>query len=256
MRTGRTQLQSPCGKHAAAAFTLNELAVLVAIFSVLALVGIAAVLRNSDQIKRAQCRSNLMQFAAATQIYGNEYGDKLPSMSPGNWAWDLPWTTGTIITQWISWKQLYCPGTSVRFTEQDNYSLWNYAPNNLRVIGYVPAFNGSFALIASNQNLTLTPQRISAGTGVYLPAPPASERVLLADATISGTGQYTSALRNTYNYTAIPGGFVIKAHISPHLRGILPAGGNVSMLDGHVEWRDFDQMQCRVSGGSTPGFWW
>jgi prepilin-type processing-associated H-X9-DG protein len=37
----------------------------------------------------------------------------------------------------------------------------------------------------------------------------------------------------------------------------LPAGGNVGMLDGHVEWRVFPQMHVRTPQGSgTPVFWW
>jgi prepilin-type processing-associated H-X9-DG protein len=37
----------------------------------------------------------------------------------------------------------------------------------------------------------------------------------------------------------------------------IPSGGNVAMLDGHVEWRPFASMLPRVPGASpTPVFWW
>lgn len=239
---------------AKAAFTLTDLLVVLVVLAFLLCLGLSARAGTKGRVHVAQCASNLKQFTLAMHLYGNEYGDKLPAMTTGAWLWDMEWFSGNVITQWISWRQLYCPGTSFRFTDQLNYNLWNFAPTTIHILGYAPAFNGFSSLIASNQNFTLTPQRISVGGGVYLPAPPAAQRVLLADATISGSGQYTYALRNTYNYTAIPGGFPT-AHLSPHLNGTIPEGGNLGMLDGHVEWRDFDQMQCRVTGGN-PGFWW
>jgi prepilin-type processing-associated H-X9-DG protein len=51
----------------------------------------------------------------------------------------------------------------------------------------------------------------------------------------------------------VQGGFG-KPHTSPHLIGNLPAGGNLGMLDGHVEWRKFQDMQIRSASG--PFFWW
>ena len=35
----------------------------------------------------------------------------------------------------------------------------------------------------------------------------------------------------------------------------LPAGGNLVMTDGHVEWRTFTNMAPRT-GGEIPVFWW
>jgi prepilin-type processing-associated H-X9-DG protein len=47
------------------------------------------------------------------------------------------------------------------------------------------------------------------------------------------------------------------------MKGDLPAGGNLGMLDGHVQWRKFDLMHIRASGGiwsgannSCPTYWW
>jgi hypothetical protein len=55
-----------------------------------------------------------------------------------------------------------------------------------------------------------------------------------------------------------------KLHISAHLKGNVPAGGNIGMLDSHAEWRKFDLMVPRGSGGvggaqdngTCPTFWW
>ena len=135
-------------------------------------------------------------------------------------------------------------------------NLWNYgAPSTLHVVGYALTFPGNTSVIATNLNSTLTPQRISL-SGSWLPAPSPAQRPLVADGTISLYGQGTYAQRYTYNYTDVAGGYSVH-HLSPHLNGQFPAGGNVGMLDGHVEWRKFDSMQCRViSGSGAAGFWW
>jgi prepilin-type processing-associated H-X9-DG protein len=38
--------------------------------------------------------------------------------------------------------------------------------------------------------------------------------------------------------------------------GKLPEGGNVAMLDGHVDWREFADMKVKFGTPSTPTFYW
>ena len=102
----------------------------------------------------------------------------------------------------------------------------------------------------TNVNLKITPQGMTYGMLAF-PAPSASDRVLVADATISQLNNEVN--RNGNNYTSITGGWTEK-HRSPHLNGTLPAGGNISALDGHVEWRKFSQMHVRNL--AFPYFWW
>jgi prepilin-type processing-associated H-X9-DG protein len=136
---------------------------------------------------------------------------------------------------------MYCPANP----EQNDDGLWNFNPPNFRVIGYAGTVPGTAALINSNLNAMLNPP-----AGVA-----ASQRVLLADATMSMIGQANEALRETYTYAGIPGGWS-KPHRTSHLNGKLPAGGNLCMLDGHVEWRDFAVMHVRTAAGNSPTFWW
>jgi prepilin-type processing-associated H-X9-DG protein len=211
---------------------------------------------NSSRVKRAQCAANLRQFGQAMHIYGNENNGKLPPISIGSWPWDLAWSVGSFVESTGSkWTAMFCPGTSPYFTQTDNWQLYNFAPGNFRVIGYAHTLPGSGHLFATNINHTLMPEPIQVEVGVFVRPRPA-ERVLFADATISGFGQIVTALKYhpSYSYTSIQGGLA-KPHLTAHLKGRLPAGGNVSMLDGHVEWRGFDQMVSRVSG-NVPGFWW
>jgi prepilin-type processing-associated H-X9-DG protein len=237
------------GRPGEGGFTLVDLLAVCVVIVVVAVLCIPALARTKGQTHRAQCAANLKQFALAHQLYATENGGHLPFGSFGSWPWDVDARVANAFTQWVSWRQLYCPGTSVRFSESDNLVLWGgpngYANLGFRVIGYSMTFSGT-TIIASNVNATLVPS----GN----PPPNSSQRVLIADATISLSGQSNPNLRSFYSYTAIMGGYP-KSHLSAHLDGRLPIGGNLAMLDGHVEWRDFEKMIPRTQG-SAPVFWW
>jgi prepilin-type processing-associated H-X9-DG protein len=237
------------GRPGEGGFTLVDLLAVCVVIVLLVVLCIPALARTKGQTHRAQCASNLKQFALAHQLYATENGGQLPVGNWGSWIWDLDIRVANVLTQWVSWRQLYCPGTSVRFSESDNLALWGgpngYSGFGFRVIGYSMTFPGA-SIIASNANVTL----VASGN----PPPNSSQRVLIADATISQPGQSNLNQRNLYSYTAIMGGYS-KSHLSAHLDGRLPIGGNLAMLDGHVEWRDFEKMIPRTQG-SAPVFWW
>jgi len=78
--------------------------------------------------------------------------------------------------------------------------------------------------------------------------------VLVADGTISIGGDEQNRAAN--RYTGIQGAFAEAdlLHEAAHLGiGGVPEGGNVSFLDGHVEWRKFDDMH--VITYDSPSFW-
>ncbi|HOB33642.1 MAG TPA: hypothetical protein PKH32_12250, partial [Verrucomicrobiota bacterium] len=83
------------------------------------------------------------------------------------------------------------------------------------------------------------------------------ERVLIADVTISEGSQKTKTQANSYNWTSVQGGYW-KPHTTAHMKGRTPRGGNLGMLDGHVQWRRFesDDFIVRTEGTGSPTFWW
>jgi len=245
------KLQSPARQHA---FTLLELLVIVAVLALLIGLRLPVLARATDQTKRAQCASNLRQFTLAMHIFANENEDRLPANSAGFWAWDTSPEIGTFVESTGSkWSVMYCPGTAPRFNDADNWNSYNYALPNYRILGYANTLPGNPGVVATNINPTLNPVPVLVAFGVYSTAL-ASQRVLLADATISVSGQNNPAARYTYNYTDIVGGYAT-AETSAHLAGHFPVGGNLGMLDGHVEWRKFDDMTPRTTG-TSPVFWW
>jgi prepilin-type N-terminal cleavage/methylation domain-containing protein len=266
-------------------FTLIELLVVIAVIAVLAALLIPALAASKDVPYRIQCANNLRQIGVAEFVYAGENRDLLPAIgagAPGNWAWDLPWVTGQqFLNSGCQPATFYCPGTRPIFTDADNWqnttpgptgSLWwfvwsGYPPTSYHSIGYVLTLPYTFREIYTNWNYTTLPRNI---TPPPFPPPPgapiytgpiyptmgkvrSADRVLAADAQICSAGT-VYAQRYTYNWTDIAGGFHIQ-HLSAHLNGTAPAGGNLLMLDGSVKWRRFDDMNCRTYF-TSPSFWW
>ena len=244
-----------------AAFTLTELLVIIAMVAVLFSLALPGLAGTGGRSRVAQCGSNLKQFTMVLELYGNDNNNNLPQAVSGsfNWPWDINAYVFTNLTRYGATRDMvHCPASP----DQNSDAEWAYGSgafygeNEFHVCGYALTFPGTVALAGgTNINSSLIPNAIRIGS-VSIPVGSSSKRVLLADGTISEPGQNNKNLRATYTYTGIPGAFYERA---AHLNGNLPAGGNLGMLDGHVEWRKFNDMLPRNNSsptGITPTFWW
>jgi prepilin-type N-terminal cleavage/methylation domain-containing protein len=254
-------------------FTLLELLVVLGVIAVLITLQLPVLAGGKSQTKIGMCASHVRQLALACQIYANDNSDKLPVLAVGSgaaWPWDLPASPAdALLKSGTEKRTFYCPGTAPRFTDKENWSgpgtganstLWNFnVSGQFHIVGYSLAFSGPASQLATtNQNTSIQPERINnllLGTSYIVPV---SERVLVADATISSGSTLSGYMHPENNYVSIAGGFqqngVVYPHVSPHLKGAVPIGGNLGFKDGHVDWRKFELMTPRNTFG--PAFWW
>jgi prepilin-type N-terminal cleavage/methylation domain-containing protein/prepilin-type processing-associated H-X9-DG protein len=266
------------GNQQTDAFTLIELLVVIAVIAILAALLLPALSKAKDQAIRTHCKSNERQQILALTMYAHENKDFLPDDTGSHQPWDMNTTEGTYMAAGgAPYKVWYDPGTYLEFSEADWLSFWNNSGTEfdgepaLRVIGYAETFYG-IGLYANmgewdfstniNQKLSTVSIALNGRTLTIQ----ASSRVLLACATITSANNLSENLRIMEGYIwsglphsddpDVPGS---KPFTSAHmLNARIPAGGNMGMVDGHVEWRPFQQFIPRASGegGVGPAFYY
>jgi hypothetical protein len=213
--------------------------VVIATVAVLLLLLLGGLRAYHERALRLRCQVNLRQVGAALQIYSLAHDGSLPDCTDANpqfsgcaWPWDMNTNLfNEIVRCGATSNSLYCPANPA-MNDMYHREFWRFAHNPLQVISYGMLFNGI------GQEPPGFWRKNLQGDGVR----PPGQTVLGFDATVS--------MNNDFIHIR---GFNVDR--SNHVRGKRPLGGNVLLEDGHVEWRDFKQLQPRIQTW-PPAFWY
>jgi len=244
-------------------FTLIELLVVIAIIGILAALLLPALSNARKTAYRATCASNERQFSQAWTMFANDHNGKVGIGTPtgGGWLWDMDIATrdDMVAHYGLTRTASYCP--SEPHQNQDYWWTCTACGGDTAVCGYwlviqrvdanfqpttSPPWNGTTMLqYASDPKYHFVYDLVNSSD------PSRPLQVLLADALIKdGSGSWTHVVGGSPSGTY---------HDSAHLGANgQPMGANVCFTDGHVEWKNMDQIRVRyapTSGGYPQHLW-
>jgi prepilin-type N-terminal cleavage/methylation domain-containing protein len=233
------------------AFTLVELLVVISIIALLLSILIPSLNSARQYARRVVCGSQAKQIGLGLAIYANQNNNKLPSHTVAAYThlWDLATPTIDAIAKSLgvadpnTMKDIfYCPAASrTILTDELKQSYWDpprmqYSSSGSLMAWRVVGYNFLLKRPRGFTQPTVTQKTVLVWR---LDIRAAATTPIITDFV------YYQSSTKRYDYVE-----EVRGQPMPtgHLKGQMPAGGDIFFVDQHVKWRSFKEMEIHTPG--------
>jgi len=244
-------------------FTLIELLVVIAVIAVLMGILMPVLRTVREQARQRACASKIRQHVLAFTMWADENDSKLPlPRHQGSWLWDIDiQTVNFMLKSGMTKEMFYCPSNASMTKYMDHFWTFNCEWDGRKLTGGSSSFIVSgYCYVLDDEQSRREPIRNAqnkTGPKNWLRTTQdknAASAELCVDATL---GRSDSSMKHGYNFGDIKGGTWGQIQLpdrTSHLKSDEePLGTNIGYLDGHVDWRHFNDMEDRYG---SPQFFW